>query len=274
MTEEKKPEEQTKPTEPTRADETDKDKYQETSEDVKKSREFFQDKAQQETAKREEVEAEREELEGELQKALQRLDQNDPMRAYYEQQQKQPQGQQESGETKDEEEFNFDDLDDTDVRSMLKLVHKRLDQSEQRLRNEIQRGRKDDEERQLQRMFADEDQRAQAEVNAVMEKAKLSGDTRKAIITKADEYIPIYQQIGAPTRWAKLVLELVNHERLESSVQERAKTAQANAAAQVAHAKNAAQPSGAAISPPAPKTLEEWNKQEADAIADDDRPVE
>ena len=123
------------------------------------------------------------------------------------------------------------------------------------------------------RDYVAEQQRARKAVTAYQARYDIPDDIMSACDKKAAGIVGDLRYLGAFTRWAKAMREGLDHYRLQSSITQKATEASANAVAQIEHAGKVAQPSGSAISPPEPSSLETWNRQQADDIADDDPPV-
>jgi len=167
-----------------------------------------------------------------------------------------------------------DELGQPDVAA---IVRQEIRQEVGKMREDLsedfrQKQEKRDQE-QVQRDWDAERNRSYKGVRRHQKVSSISDDVFDACDKEASEIIGNPYFLGAPTRWAKAMRRLFDQHQLQSSITQKATTAEANATAQIDHAGKVAQPSGSAISPPEAGSQEKWNQQQADDIVDDDPPV-
>ena len=240
-------------------------KFEETPEDIKKSREFHQKQSQDAKEQLKQAQTEMDQIFGEVEGA-------DPMLS-----RQQPESEQKKEPEKKatpEEPIPLDELGQPDVGA---IVRQAVRQEVGSLRADVMADVNSQQEAQQQerdrRDYAAEQQRARKAVTTYQAKYDIPNNVVDACDKEAVGVVGDLRYLGAFTRWAKAMRGNLDHYRLQSSITKKATTAEANAAAQVDHAGRVAQPVGSSISPPEAASLEKWNQQQADDIADDDPPV-
>jgi len=262
MADEKKPDEQFQvdspeaPIVPEEKKEPEK-KFEESPEDIEKSRAFHQQQAQEKADQLKEAQSELDQIYADLDAA-------DPAGF-----QRQPEPTPEK-KTPLAEPVLVDEDGQPDLAAIVRHEVGKL-KNDLTLDFEQKQAKRDQE--QIQDQWYAEKGRALKAARAYQKAYDISDDVFNACDTEASSLIGPPNVLGAYTRWAKTVRRLLDQHQLQSSITQKATTAKANAAAQIDHAGRVAQPSGSAISPPEPGSLEKWNQQQADDIAEDDPPV-
>ena len=235
-------------------------KFEESPEDIKKSREFHQKQAQDAKEQLKQAQTEMDQIFGEVEGA-------DPMLS-----RQQPESEQKKEQEKKEEQES--EIDQNDIGA---IVRQAVRQEVGSLRADVMADVSSQQEAQQKerdmRDYVAEQQRARKAVAAYQAKYDIPDDIMSACDKEAAGVVGDLRYLGAFTRWAKSMRGNLDHYRLQSSITQKATTAEANAAAQIDHAGKVAQPVGSAISPPEAGSLEKWNQQQADDIAEDDPPV-
>ena len=265
MADEKKPDEQvsTETTETTVVEEEKKEpekKYEETPEDLEKSKVFFQKQALEAKEQLKQAQTEMDQIFGEVEGA-------DPMLSRQQLESEQKKEPEEKKELEPE-------IDQDDISA---IVRQAVRQEVGSLRADVMADVNSQQEAQQQerdrRDYAAEQQRARKAVTVYQAKYDVPKDIMDACDKEAVGIVGDLRYLGAFTRWAKAMRGNLDHYRLQSSITKKATTAEANAAAQIDHAGKVAQPVGSSISPPEAGSQEKWNQQQADDIVEDDPPV-
>ncbi|MHC4808475.1 MAG: hypothetical protein ACYTBX_19750 [Planctomycetota bacterium] len=242
------------------------EKFQETPEDVEKARAYHQQKSQEETEKRKAVEEERDAL-------LAQLDADDPSRLS-------ATGEPAPAEQKTADKAETTQLPvDDEVDPALRLVLNELRDVKGELAD-MKQQTVVGQQQEYTRLFKQEESRAQQRVKDYAKKYNIPSDVLQrcdqqavGIVESPSEQAEKAWRLGTYTRWGKCMLNLLSQHELQSSIQQKATAAKADATAQVDHAKNVSQPGGTAPAPPSPESMEAWNKKEADNIIEDDPPI-
>lgn len=229
-------------------------KYKETPEDVEKSREFHQKQAQEKAEQLKEAEAEIEKIYADLNA-------------------KAPTSLESGKEDKPEDEPEPTPAIDDDDKTVSQIVREEMAKVRKEMIEANREALNERDQVYIQREWEEERARAIAGVKAHQKVLNIPDDVFEALDKKASSYVPPINMVGTYTKWANVMRELLSHHQLQGSIAQKAERAKADASAQISHADKALQPGGSAISPPGAGTLEEWNRKQADDIADDDPPV-
>lgn len=116
-------------------------------------------------------------------------------------------------------------------------------------------------------------QLANREAQAAIRRYAIDNGFKPEELTAAWNEVKSLGLRGDPRKIVSLVAKTMEMNRLTSDGNQTATEAAAKAARAVKMQQVTVQPEGGSVSPPAAKTLKDWNKQQADEIADDDPPV-
>jgi hypothetical protein len=240
------------------------EKFQETPEDVEKARAYHQQKSQEETEKRKALEEEKETL-------LAQLDAADPSRLSVKEQ---PKAVEQKAEVPAVQLPAEDEIDPATQAVLNELKAVKGELAEMKQQNVAGR------QEHITNLFKQEESRSLQVVRDYAKKHGIPDDVlgrcdqqAVGLVASAQEQADNAWNLGTYTRWAKCLVNLLSQHELQSSIQQKATAAKADAAAQVEHAKSVNQPSGAAPAPPSPESMEQWNKEQADDIVPDDPPI-
>jgi len=235
-------------------------KFEETPEDIKKSREFHQKEAQEAKDQLKEKDAEIDQIYSDLDAAAPVSPQVDAPLLKREPEKKAP-----------PVEPVF--VDEDGQPNIGAIVDHAVSRARDDLSLKFQQKQDEQQQRQVNEQAKAEYNRAIKAVRTHQKASNIPEDVFNACDVEASEVVGPPQFLGTYTRWAKVMRRLFDQHQLQSSIAQKATTAEANATAQIDHAGKVTQPSGSAISPPEAGSLEKWNQQQADDIADDDPPV-
>jgi len=242
-------------------------KFEESPEDIKKSREFHQREAQ-------EAKDQLKEKDTEIDQIYANLDAADPAGRQIGVPPVEKPPPETTPVTTSPEPIPVDELGQPDVAAIVRqAVRQEVGKMRDDLSEDFQQKQERIQQEQDQRDWNAEKGRAIKAAKAHQKAYNISDEVFNACDTEASEVVGPPQFLGAYTRWAKVMRRLIDQHQLQSSITQKATTAEANAAAQIEHAGKVEQPVGSAISPPEAGSFEKWNRQQADDIAEDDPPV-